>query len=91
MFGFTIIKNSKLESMRDTEQRLRRHLEQADAKYAAELRYSMRKTQQCFDQKLTIDDLKFELDKYKQLYADELQKRLALADAVRESEIKTEE
>lgn len=91
MFSFIRRKNSELESLRSKVRALEKNLEIADAKYSAELKHSLNLRLRCSNYEITISDLEAKLLKYKELYVDELQKRLALAEAVRESEIKVED
>lgn len=87
MFGYTIIKNSELELLRYKELEYNRYR----SNEKSNLHWRIILSEKLWATESEITDLKCELLKYKELYADELQKRLALADVVRESEVKTEE
>jgi hypothetical protein len=91
MFAHTRIKKSELEFLHFQVNKLEEELKKEHGRYLAEINYSMKLQQRCVDYCEQLNALENELTKYKQLYADELQKRLELAKEVKELESKVED
>ena len=91
MFTYTRIKKSELEFLHFQVNKLEEELKKEHGRYLAEINYSMKLQQRCVDYNKQLGDLENELAKYKQAYADEVQKRLELAKEVNELEAKLED
>lgn len=87
MFGYTIIKDSELELLL----RKARELDRLHLTSRSDTHRFIILNEQLSYAKTTITELEREVLKYKELYVDELQKRLAIAKEIRESEVETED
>ena len=91
MFGYTRIKKSVLDSLHWKVDRLEKEVAKEHANYISEAHHSMKLQDKLVNSYQQLNDLEAELLKYKELYADELQKRLDLVKEVKELEAKLED